>query len=120
MIPWEVERSNTCPENFVWNEGATSILVVTPGLYEVSFGFFGRKKPTIQLQVNGEPVLSAVNTASYVIHHSMSKLKSHGGDSNTNATGLTLVDFLALPPRSRITLSYSGEPGEGFLNLRKL
>jgi hypothetical protein len=36
-------------------------------------------------------------------------------------TGLTLIDFLALPPRAKLSLQYTGEEGaEGFLSLRKL
>jgi hypothetical protein len=35
--------------------------------------------------------------------------------------GLTLVDYICLPERSRIAISYSGEEGaEGFLGLRKI
>ena len=35
--------------------------------------------------------------------------------------GLTLIDFIALPARARISISYSGDVGaEGFLGLRKL
>jgi hypothetical protein len=38
-----------------------------------------------------------------------------------NVTGLTLIDFLALPPRARVAITYSGEEiGEGFLSLKKL
>jgi hypothetical protein len=70
--------------------------------------------------VNGEASLSAVNSASYVIHHSSGKLKS-SKHSAGNITGLTMVDFIALPPKARISLSYSGESDvEGFLGLRKL
>jgi len=37
------------------------------------------------------------------------------------AAGLTLLDFLALPPKARVACSYKGdEGGEGFLGLRKL
>ena len=47
-------------------------------------------------------------------------------------TGLTLLDFIALPARARITISYAGANGkqgmgaagggpvEGFMGLRKL
>lgn len=71
--------------------------------------------------VNGEAILSAVNSSSYVIHHSSGKLKGMGKHSAGNLTGLTLVDFIALPARARISISYSGESGaEGFLGLRKL
>jgi hypothetical protein len=65
--------------------------------------------------------LSAVNSSSYVIHHSSGKLKGVGKHSSGNITGLSLIDFIALPARARITISYSGEPcAEGFMGLRKL
>ncbi len=120
-VPWEVQSVNTCPENFLWEEEKTSVLTVAPGLYEITFGFYSNKKPTIQLLVNGEAVLSAVNSSSYVIHHSSGKLKSLPKHSSGNLTGLTLVDFIALPARARLSISYSGETGgEGFMSLRKL
>eukprot|EP00965_Chrysotila_dentata_P039572 1315178-Pleurochrysis_carterae.AAC.2 len=34
--------------------------------------------------------------------------------------GLTLIDFLALPPKARVSCTYQGEEGEGFLGLRKI
>ena len=120
-VPWEVQSVNTCPENFLWDEDKTLILTVAPGLYEITFGFYSAKKPTVQLLVNGEAVLSAVNSASYVIHHSSGKLKGLGKHSAGNLAGLTLIDFVALPARARISISYSGDLGaEGFLGLRKL
>lgn len=63
-IPWESQVVNTLPDNFLWEKDKTSVLTVAAGLYELSFGFFAKKKPTVQLLVNGEAVLSAVNNAS--------------------------------------------------------
>ena len=45
-----------------------------------------------------------------------------------NNTGLTLIDFIALPARARLTVSFSAQgksesfypKAEGFLGLRKL
>ena len=51
-------RYATDPENFIWERDKVSIVTMAPGLYEVTFGFFVRKKPAIQLLVNGEPVLA--------------------------------------------------------------
>jgi hypothetical protein len=120
-IPWEIQSVNTCPDNFLWEKDQTSVIAIAPGLYELTMGFFTKKKPTVQLLINGEPVLSAVNSASYVIHHSSGKLKSVGKHSAGNITGLTLIDFISLPPKARITVSYNGDPEvEGFLGLRKL
>ena len=130
-VPWEVQSVNTCPENFIWQEDKTMILTVAPGLYEISFGFYSSKKPTVQVLVNGETILSAVNSSSYVIHHASGKFKggavassagNNGGKhANGNLTGLTLVDFIALPAKARVSISYSGEHGaKGFFALRKL
>ncbi|CAI2385185.1 unnamed protein product [Moneuplotes crassus] len=120
-IPWEIESINTCPENFLWEQDKANIMTVAPGLYEITFGFFSKKKPTVQLLVNGEPCLSAVNNASYVIHHSSGKLKSSNKHKEGNITGLTLIDFVALPARARISVSFKGEStSEGFMGLRKL
>ena len=36
-------------------------------------------------------------------------------------TGLTLLDFLALPPKAKVSCTFQGdEGGEGFLGLRKM
>ena len=119
-IPWEIQCINTSPDNFVWEPDVTSIVVVSPGLYEITFGFYCKKKPTVQLLVNGETILSAVNNASYVIHHSAGRLKNASSSSGT-ISGLTLIDFIALPPRAKVSLSYNGDRNcEGFLALRKL
>lgn len=133
-VPWEVQSVNTCPENFLWDEDKSAILTVAPGLYEITLGFFCAKKPTVQVLVNGETILTAVNSASFVIHHSSGKLANGGRQVTGNMTGLTLLDFIALPARARITISYAGSNGkqgmpkgaanggpvEGFLGLRKL
>jgi len=119
-IPWEIQAINTSPENFVWEQDKTTITVMTPGLYEINFGFYARKKPSVELLVNGKVVTSAVNTASYVLHHSSGRLKSKNPHPDLHITGLTLIDFLALPPGAKMTLTYNGEVGEGFLGLRKL
>lgn len=44
------------------------------GYLQVMFGFFTKKKPTVQLLLNGEPCLSAINSASQLLHHSSSRL----------------------------------------------
>ena len=54
---------NTLPDNFLWEKDKTSILTVAPGLYEISFGFFARNKPNIQVLVNGEPIITCMNNS---------------------------------------------------------
>lgn len=90
-VPWEIQTVNTAPDNFLWEKEKTSVMVVAAGLYEISMGFYSDKKPTVQILVNGEPILSAVNSASYVIHHSSGKMKSLGKHTNGNITGMILI-----------------------------
>ena len=105
MIPWEVQSINTLPDNFIWEKNESAILVVTAGLYEVSLGFYSKKKPAVQVLINGEVIISAVNSASYVIHHSAGRLHDvrTSGNSNPNITGLTMVDYLMIPGKARIS-----------------
>ncbi len=120
-VPWNIQVLNTNPENFIWEKDRVNIVVVQPGLYEIVFGFYSKKKPTVQLHVNGEPVLSAVNSSSYVVHHSSGRIASIAQHTAGNVTGLTLIDFIALPERARVAISYAGDDKcEGFMGLRKL
>ena len=36
IVPWELQVINTLPDNFLWEKDKTSILVCSPGLYEVT------------------------------------------------------------------------------------
>lgn len=59
--------------------------------------------------MNGEPVI--------VLGSSGTKWNRH---SAGNILGLSRVEYLALPARARVSVSYTGESGEGFLGLKKL
>ena len=50
------------------------------------------------------------------------RISTVGKHSAGNVTGLTLLDFIALPARARLSLTFScdGTHGEGFFNVRKL
>ena len=107
-VPWEIQSVNTCPENYLWDEDKSVILTISPGLYEINLGFFCSKKPTVQVLVNGETILTAVNSSSFVIHHNSGKQANINRQVQGPLTGLTLIDYIALPARARITISYAG------------
>jgi len=120
-VPWTTQPVNTDPDNFLWENGSHVITTSLPGLYEISFGFYASRKPRVQLLVNGSPVLAAVNSSSYVVHHSSGRLSSIGRHPDGCVTGLTMIDFLALPAKAKITVVYKGdENAEGFISLKKL
>jgi hypothetical protein len=120
-IPWEVQIINTSNDNFLWEKDKSVIGIKEGGLYEVKMGFYADKKPMIQILINGEVIISAINSNSYVIHQSPGgRMKGTGKASFGNVTGLTLVDFILLPDNAKLSISYTGETGIGFLVLKKL
>ena len=120
-IPWEVQIINTSNNNFLWEKDKSVIGIKEGGLYEVKMGFYADKKPMIQILINGEVIISAINSNSYVIHQSPGgRMKGTGKASFGNVTGLTLVDFILLPDNAKLSISYTGETGIGFLGLKKL
>ncbi len=86
-IPWEIQSVNTAPDIFFWEKEKTSIFIASEGLYEIILGVFADKKPTVQVLINGEPIISAVNSSSYLIHHAGNKAKNIGRIFNSNITG---------------------------------
>ena len=110
-IPWEIESVNTCPDNFIWEVGNTSVIAAAPGLYEITFAIFARKKPNIEVLVNGQAIFIEFNCAG----------KNWGRHSDGNIVAASTIDFITLPARARVSMTYSGELGaEGFIGLRKL
>ena len=120
-VPWEVQIINTSPDNFIWEKDKSIINIKEGGLYEINLGFYADKKPMVQIMINGEVVLSAINSNSFVIHQSPGgRMKGTGKTSFGNVTGLTMIDFIILPDNAKLNISYTGEEGIGFLGLKKL
>eukprot|EP00826_Nyctotherus_ovalis_P019535 TRINITY_DN16038_c0_g2_i1.p1 TRINITY_DN16038_c0_g2~~TRINITY_DN16038_c0_g2_i1.p1 ORF type:complete len:730 (-),score=190.07 TRINITY_DN16038_c0_g2_i1:42-2231(-) len=116
-IPWEVQSVNTCPENFLWERGKTFVVAVASGLYEVALGLFASKSPEVELLVNGEVVISIGKTG----RNTVKSKSTIAGMMQIKCLGTTLIDFLSLPPKANIMVTYNGEAeAEGFLGLRKL
>ena len=120
-VPWEVQIINTSPDNFLWEKDKPILNIKEGGLYEINMGFYADKKPMVQIMINGEVVISAINSNSFVIHQSPGgRMKGTGKTSFGNVTGLTMVDFIILPDKAKLSISYTGEEGIGFLGLKKL
>jgi hypothetical protein len=93
-IPWEIQLVNTSPDIFLWEKDKTSIYISTGGIYEITMGIYAAKKPTCQILINGEPIISAVNSSSYLLHHNSNNnnFKNNSNKNiinscNTNLTG---------------------------------
>ena len=114
VVNWDVECANSAPRNFTKKRG--TIEVNEAGVYEISFGFYGKRRPTIQLIVNSDAVLSVIDAPANTVHHVP---RSRG---TTGVTGQTHLDYISLPKCSKIQVRLSnGDMGQqGFLQLRKM
>ena len=129
-VPWEDQIINTMPENVIWEKDDICITVKKKGIYLISLGFFVEEKPTIQVMINGESVLSQVNSNAFIVRQDNSKefnLKNFGKieDSeelvNNCITGLTMNEFLCLGNMSKIVISYSGSNSvKGIMSIKQI
>jgi len=120
-VPWEIQIINTSPDNFKWEKDKSVIIINEGGLYEINLGFYADKKPMVQILLNGEVVVNGINNNSSAMQQSTGgRMKGIGKTSFGNITGLTMVDFIILPDKAKLSISYNGEEGIGFLGLKKL
>lgn len=135
-IPWEEQNINTCPENFLWEENKTSILTVSPGVYEINCALFSAKqKPKFDVMINGikcisnsegyrqedEENNSKLNNESRGTPHSSSLEKYsiketyssfynrtwyENDEGKNKIVGNGLSSFINLPANSRVYLNY--------------
>lgn len=100
LIPWDLQSVNTMPDNFLWNR-AESVLVVTPGLYQVSLGVYNikQKKGILQVIVNGNVMVNGE--------------RSYIG---------SFTEILNISEKGKIAVLYTGDSCgcEGFLTVTKL
>lgn len=66
-VPWNAQVINSNPQNFLWEKDKMNIVIVAPGLYEISYGFFSKTKPptSVQLLLNGHTVSGMQNAKQY-------------------------------------------------------
>ena len=127
-IPWEIQIINTSPENYIWEKNTSTIKVIEKGIYLISLAFFVREKPEIQVLINGDVIISQINSNPFLIKsenniniENLEEKKDGNIILKDNCiTGITLNDFLSLDEKSTITINYNGNKNvKGFLSLKK-
>ena len=103
--------------NFIWERNKPSILIIQAGCYKIEFAVFARKRPTVQVVVNNEPLISAmgggVAPALYV---------TPKGPASGCYFGQSHSDFLYLSQNSVVQLVIGSEFNNclsGYLVLQK-
>ena len=116
-----MQAINTCPDNFLWEKNRAVLILSAPGLYALSFGFYSKRAPLVNILVNNEVAMTIGGGANQPGASNAAAITTVGRHSAGNICGLTINEFVALPARARISLSFECEHlGEGFLQLRKL
>ena len=129
-VPWEEQIVNTLPENFIWEKDDICITVKKKGIYLISLGFFVEEKPTVQVMINGESVLSQVNSNAFIVRqdnskefnlNSLGKIEDKEQNGYNCVTGLTMNEFLCLENMSKIVISYSGSNSvKGVMSIKQI
>ena len=109
-IPWDIQKINTAPDNYIWEKDKSVINVINGGIYQINLGFyfsnftgFANKKPQVQIIINSE---NAINVNS--------------NNNNKKMNSLSFSDFVILKDDSKIVVTFNGEEGLGFIGLKKL
>ena len=107
IIPWDTQKINTAPDNYIWEKNNSVINIINGGIYQINLGFYFsnniNKKPQVQIIINSENVLNANN-----------KIKKKKMNS------ISFSDFIILKDNSKISVTFNGEEGLGFIGLKKL
>jgi hypothetical protein len=117
LVLWDNESFNSEPNSLIWDRHKTGIVLVQPGLYEISFGFFGSTRPHVDLLLNDETILTS--------KPAKQKEKSFGQfevlHTSGNVTGLTCIEYVIVPAKARLSVqAKASSVQEGFLLVKKV
>ena len=107
IIPWDTQKINTAPDNYIWEKNNSVINIINGGIYQINLGFYFsnniNKKPQVQIIINSENVVNVNNKI-----------------NNKKMNSISFSDFIILKDNSKISVTFNGEEGLGFIGLKKL
>ena len=114
IIPWDTQKINTAPDNYLWEKDKSVINIINGGIYQINLGFYFsysiNKKPQVQIIINNENVIN-VNNNNYHLNNKI---------NNKKMNSISFSDFIILKDNSKISVTFNGEEGLGFIGLKKL
>ena len=107
IIPWDTQKINTAPDNYIWEKNNSVINIINGGIYQINLGFYFsnniNKKPQVQIIINSENVVNVNNKI-----------------NNKKMNSISFSDFIILKDNSKISVTFNGDEGLGFIGLKKL
>ena len=131
-VPWEKQIINTMPEKLIWEKDDICILVKQKGIYLLSLAFFVKEKPTIQVIVNGQTILSQVNSNAFIVRqedsNDFNNINFGFSKDNENEekecnciSGITMNEFIYLGNISKIVIAYTGSNNvKGMMSIKQI
>ena len=121
-VPWEIQKINNFPENFIWNENSDTIIVKQKGIYLLNLAIFVKNNAIIKIYVNGDMLLSKNNNE--IISEKNERFKNANINSNSideSINGININEPIFLQEKSRIFVSYyGGNNVKGIMMLKML
>ena len=110
-IPWDTQKINTAPDNYIWEKDKTIINIINGGIYQINLGlYYSNMKPQVQIIINNDNIIT-INNNNYL---------NNKGKKKKKMNSITYIDFIILQDNSKIAITFNGEEGLGFLGLKKL
>ena len=110
-IPWNTQKINTAPDNYIWEKDKTIINIINGGIYQINLGlYYSNMKPQVQIIINNDNIIT-INNNNYL---------NNKGKNSKKMNSITYIDFIILQDNSKIAITFNGEEGLGFLGLKKL
>ena len=110
-IPWDTQKINTAPDNYIWEKDKTIINIINGGIYQINLGlYYSNMKPHVQIIINNDNIIT-INNNNYL---------NNKGKNSKKMNSITYIDFIILQDNSKIAITFNGEEGLGFLGLKKL
>ena len=110
-IPWDTQKINTAPDNYIWEKDKTIINIINGGIYQINLGlYYSNMKPQVQIIINNDNIIT-INNNNYL---------NNKGKISKKMNSITYIDFIILQDNSKIAITFNGEEGLGFLGLKKL
>ena len=108
-----MKKAAKCPvfiQQKIWDKGCDCVIVVDKGKYVIKVALFGGDNAMFQVLVNGEGVINGNDN-----------VKRKGKGIGDGVSGCSVVEFLNLEGKSRVSVSYNGNCNvKGFMCLQKI
>ena len=119
-VPWEMQKINTCPDNYMWNKDTVNLVINNKGIYNLNLIFFVNSFSMVKIFINGEIAFckdkkNNFNEGNDII------LEENNNDMNNNVNNVKINEYLLINEKSRISVTYAGSDNvKAILEIKEL